>query len=252
MAKKTIKEQGRQRYLFTGSKTWTKAEARNLINNNTGANLKQKTINTLEVLKKQIARDANFSKQEIAAINVQIRRIKTLKGKDFNDVNKVQKIFNYISKKQAKSSTGHLNTGIRGRTLSNFNIFTKAGSLRKRFTNRATNVLTMSQEALGVILARFLKGWVRRGILDVEKIWSSDSFTVPAGGVYKITFLGYDGSVFMDMLQAMFGASQDDIFLSFSASRDNAAEDWAEAIIRPEFTMVIDRYVESGWQYGGN
>lgn len=247
----SIKEQGRQKLFYTDSKKWIKSEIRELINNHTTANLKQKTINTLVILKNTIKNNQAFSKREIKAIDRKIEQVSNLNKKIFKSIETVQKIFNYVASKNAKNPKGGLNKGIRGRTIANEQVFTKAGKVRKRFSHRAVNFNQLTTEHIGIILARFLKGWIKRSLIILEKIWSHDFIEEAQLGVYRVTFIGYDESVFVAMIQEKFGVTKDELFyIGETEYGDNSGS--SEFIIRAEFTAIIDRFVNSGWHYGGN
>lgn len=247
----SIKEQGRQKLFYTDSKKWIKAEIRDLINNHTTANLKQKTLNTLVILKNNIKNNQAFSKREIKALDLKIKQVSQLNKKQFKNVETVQKIFNYVANKNAKNPQGGLNKGIRGRTIANERVFTKAGKIRKRFSHRAVNFNNMTTEHFGIILGRFLKGWVARSLISIEKIWSHDFIEEAKLGVYKIKFIGYDESLFTEMIQSKFGVSRDEIFYVMETQFGDILGS-SEYLIRAEFTPIIDRFVNSGWHYGGN
>lgn len=247
----SIKEQGRQKLFYTDSSKWIKAEIRDLINKHTTANLKQKTLNTMIILKNTIKNNSAYSRREIKALDLKIKQLQQLDKKSFKNVDNVQKIFNYIAGKNAKNPLGGLNQGIRGRTIANERVFTKTGKIRKRFYNRAVNFNDLSTEHIGIILGRFLKGWIKRALIEIEKIWSHEFIEEARLGVYVIRFVGYDETTFVNMLREKFGITEDDIFYIRETEYGDGLGS-SEFIIRAEFTATIDRFVTSGWHYGGN
>lgn len=241
----------KQKLFLTDSKKWLKSEVRDVISTHSPALLKQKALNNLRYLHTTIKNNSAYSRGEIGALERKIKHIERSDKKIFKNVDKVQTLYNYIARKNAKNPQGGLNKGIRGRTVSNERIFTKAGKLRKRFHNRAVNFNNLSIEHIGIILGRFLKGWIKRSLIFVDKIWSHDYIEEAKLGVYKISFLVYDEQLTVQMIQDKFGINKDEIFYATESEHVDGLGS-SELIIRAEFTDIIERFVTSGWHYGGN
>lgn len=239
MPKKLTSKNVSQKYLNLQTTNYKQSETERLIKTATTGATKKLIVNTYEYELKLIKRNQNFTPREIKGFENKLKKLKETPTAKFKNDKFVRQNINYIVGKNKKDPRITSNN-LRAKLISNDRFFTKSGKLRQRFNNIATSLSQgFTDQQATTIFLRHLKGWVRRGLVVLNRRRTNNNLQLP---IYILTILGYSGDNFLEMLEEQFGINVNMFFFDLNRTRS-----YGYLTMKPHITPLIDRYEASGW-----